>query len=150
MEPDFCLAPVFVCPVHRSTAPLRTHGLALRPLPPANAIRGKPKPPKTAKLPVAALGQVWQAGIGMTERRNQFSSTRAALSTGGRAKNQSPMCSLQTLTCLQVQVLPRQGMVGPSSDSRLRLGETPAGASSAVNGRACRWRKLSAGIGQPL
>jgi hypothetical protein len=43
------------------------------------------------------------------------------------------MCSLQSLTCLQVQVLPRQGMVGPSSDSRLRLGETLAGASSAVN-----------------
>jgi hypothetical protein len=43
------------------------------------------------------------------------------------------MCSLQSLTCLQVKVLPRQEMVGPSSDSRLRLGETPAGASSAVN-----------------
>ena len=43
------------------------------------------------------------------------------------------MCSLQTGTYLQVQVLPRQWMVGPSSDSRLRLGETPAGASSAVN-----------------
>ncbi len=43
------------------------------------------------------------------------------------------MCSLQPLTYLQVQVLPRQGMVGPSSDSRLRLGETPAGASSVVN-----------------
>src|ERR1035437_2586497 len=44
------------------------------------------------------------------------------------------MCRLRSLTCLQVQVLPRQWMVGPSSDSRLRLGETPAGASSAVNG----------------
>ena len=52
------------------------------------------------------------------------------------------MCSLQPLTCSQVQVLPRQEMVGPSSDSRLRLGETPAGASSAVNGRVCRRRSV--------
>jgi len=29
-------------------------------------------------------------------------------------------------------------VVGPSSDSRLWLEETPVGASSAVNGRACR------------
>ena len=54
------------------------------------------------------------------------------------AKKQFPMCSLQPLTCSQVQVLPRQWMVGPSSDSRLRVGETLAGASSAVNGRVCR------------
>ena len=47
-------------------------------------------------------------------------------------------CSLQPWTCSQVKVLPRQWMVGPSSHIRLRLGETPAGASSAVNGRACR------------
>ena len=66
------------------------------------------------------------------------------------SKNQIPMCSLQTLTCLQVQILPRQWMVGPSSNSRLWLGETPAGASSAVNGRASRWRKLPARTGQPL
>ena len=40
--------------------------------------------------------------------------------------------------------------LGPSSDSRLRLGETPAGASSAVNGWACRpLEKRSAGTGQP-
>jgi len=37
-------------------------------------------------------------------------------------------------------------MVGPSSDSRLRLGETPAGASSAVNGRACRRRQAAGGF----
>ena len=43
------------------------------------------------------------------------------------------MCSLRSLTCLQVQVLPRQWMVGPSSHSRLWLGETPTGASSAIN-----------------
>jgi len=57
----------------------------------------------------------------------------------------APKCSLRSLTCLQVQVLPRQWMVGPSSHSRLRLGETRAGASSAVNGRACRWDKLRQG-----
>jgi hypothetical protein len=37
----------------------------------------------------------------------------------GAPKNQIPMCSLRPLTHLQVQDLPRQGMVGPSSDSRL-------------------------------
>src|SRR4051812_37488976 len=58
---------------------------------------------------------------------------------------QFPMCSLQSLTCLQVQVLPRQGMVGPSSDSRPWPGETLAGASSAVNGRACRRRTAAGG-----
>ena len=71
--------------------------------------------------------------------------TRAASSTSGRAKNQIPMCSLRSLTCLQVQLLPRQGMVGPSSNSRLRPGETLAGASSAVNGRACRWPQAAGG-----
>jgi hypothetical protein len=71
--------------------------------------------------------------------------TRAAPSTSGRAKNQIPMCSLRSLTCLQVQVLPRQGMVGPSSDSRPWPGETLAGASSAVNGRACRRRRAVGG-----
>ena len=45
--------------------------------------------------------------------------TRAAPITGGRAQNQFPMCSLWARTYLQVEVLPRQWMVGPSSDSRL-------------------------------
>ena len=75
--------------------------------------------------------------------------TRVAQSTRG-AQKQIPMCSLQPLTCLQVQVLPRQWMVGPSSHSRPWLGETPTGASSAVNGRASQWRKLPARTGQPL
>jgi len=66
------------------------------------------------------------------------------------ARKQIPMCSLRSLTCLQVQVLPRQWMVGPSSHSRPWLGETPTGASSAVNGRASRWRELPARTGQPL
>ncbi len=61
-----------------------------------------------------------------------------SVKTAGAAKNQIPMCGLRPLTRLQVRVLPRQWMVGPSSDSRLRPGETPAGASSAADGRACR------------
>ena len=65
-------------------------------------------------------------------------------------KKRFPMCSLRSLTCLQVQVLPRQWMVGPSSHSRPWLGETLAEASSAVNGRASRWRKPLARTGQPL
>ena len=60
-------------------------------------------------------------------------------------QNQFPMCSLQTLTYLQVQVLPRQWMVGPSSDSRPWPGEPLVGASSAVNGRACRRRRAVGG-----
>jgi hypothetical protein len=63
------------------------------------------------------------------------------------AKARTPKCSLWSLTCLQVKVLPRQWMVGPSSHSRLGLGETPVGASSAVNGRACRWHKSIGGDG---
>jgi hypothetical protein len=35
------------------------------------------------------------------------------------SKKQFSMCSLRALTCLQVRDLPRQRMVGPSSDSRL-------------------------------
>jgi hypothetical protein len=62
-----------------------------------------------------------------------------------RVRKQFPMCSLQTLTCSQVKVLPRQGMVGSSSDSRPWLGETLVGASSAVNGRACRRRRVVGG-----
>ena len=57
----------------------------------------------------------------------------------------SPVCSLQPWVCSQVKVLPRQWMVGPSSNSRLRSGETLAGASSAVNGRACRWHQAAGG-----
>ena len=71
--------------------------------------------------------------------------TRAAPSTSGRAQKQIPMCSLRSLTCLQVQVLPRQWMVGPSSHSSPWLGETMAEASSAVNGRACQRRQAIGG-----
>ena len=58
------------------------------------------------------------------------------------------MCSLRSLTCLQVQVLPRQWMVGPSSHSRPRTGETPTGASSAVNDRQRREGEANGPQGQ--
>jgi hypothetical protein len=77
--------------------------------------------------------------------RTRIGAAPAALDPASKGglyyKHGAPRCSLRSLTCLQVQVLPRQWMVGPSSHSRLWLGETPAGASSAVNGRACRGRK---------
>jgi hypothetical protein len=44
------------------------------------------------------------------------------------------MCNLQAWTCLRVEVPPRQWGVGPSSDSRLRSGETPGW------GKLCRKR----------
>ena len=66
-------------------------------------------------------------------RRSKIVFTRAASKTGGAAKKQIPMCSLQPWTCSQVQVLPRQWMVGPSSDSRLRRG-------SPGLGKLCRKR----------
>ena len=81
----------------------------------------------------------------MDESENRFSFTRQASSTSRGAKKQIPMCSLQPWACSQVKVLPRQWMVGPSSNSRLRPGETLAGASSAVNGRACRWPQAAGG-----
>ena len=55
---------------------------------------------------------------------------------------------LRSLTCLQVQVLPRQWMVGPSSDSRLWLGETRTGASSVVNGSQRRESEANGPRGQ--
>ncbi len=91
------------------------------------------------------LVPVCQRSNRMSGTQNQFSLTRAASLTADAAKKQIPMCSLQSWTCSQVQVLPRQWMVGPSSDSRLRRGETLAGASSAVNGRACRRPQAAGG-----
>jgi hypothetical protein len=39
-------------------------------------------------LPVDALGPVWQDGVAMDESEKQFSFTRAASSTAGRAKSE--------------------------------------------------------------
>jgi hypothetical protein len=62
--------------------------MAVAPLPPANAIGANPKPPENRQnFLIDALGPVWQDGPAMNESENQFSFTRAALSTGGRAKS---------------------------------------------------------------
>ena len=127
-------------------------GFAAAQFPPARAATARQRPcawrtsPEAwQKLPVDALRQVWQDRAAMNESEKQFSFTRAASSTSGRAQNQIPMCSLRALTYLQVQDLLRQWMVGPSSDSRPWLGETRTGASSAVNGRACQRRQAIGG-----
>ena len=61
LEPDFCLALAFSCPVHCKTAPLLAHCLAVRPLPPVHAIEVKPKPPENGKncllTPSASLAE---------------------------------------------------------------------------------------------
>jgi len=94
---------------------------------PPTRLRDGRTPRETRRtLPVDAVRHGWENGAAINESEKQFSFTRGAPSASGRAKNQIPMCSLRSLTCLQVQVLPRQGMVGPSSHSRLWLGETQA------------------------
>ena len=144
LKADFCPALASSGPVCPGIALLLAHCLAARPLPPAYGLGAKP-PENRQNLAFDALRQAWQDGAAMNEGEKRFSFTRAASSTSRGAKNQIPMCSLRSLTCLQVKVLPRQGMVGPSSDSRPWPGETLAGASSAVNGRACRRRRAVGG-----
>jgi hypothetical protein len=52
------------------------------------------KPPENRQnSPVDALGPVWQHGAAMNEFEKQFSFTRAASSTSGRAKNRIPISS---------------------------------------------------------
>ena len=75
-----------VCP---GIALLFAHCLAAPSLPPAHALGDGAKPPENRQdLPVAALHQLWQDGAGMNESEKQFSFTRAASSTGGRAKSE--------------------------------------------------------------
>jgi len=81
LDPGFCLAPVFVCPVHHSTALLLAHCLAARPLPPALPVADLAKPPEYLQnLPVDALRHDSQDGAVMNESEKQFSFIRAALS----------------------------------------------------------------------
>jgi hypothetical protein len=68
------------------------HCLAPLPLPPAYGLGDGAKPPDNRQnLPVDALHQLWQHGAGMNESEKQFSFTRAASSTSGRAENQIPI-----------------------------------------------------------
>ena len=75
-----------VCP---GIALLFAHCLAAPSLPPAHALGDGAKPPENRQhLPVDALGPVWQDGVAMDESEKQFSFTRAASSTSGRARKQ--------------------------------------------------------------
>jgi len=61
------------------------------------------KPPENRQnLTVDALGPVWQAGAAMNESEKQFSFTRAALRTGGRAETK--FLSLGRTCCLKLEV----------------------------------------------
>src|ERR1019366_298856 len=81
--------PTTVCP---GIALLLAHCLAARPLPPPYGLGDWAKPPENRQnLPVDALRQLWQDGHGMNESEKQFSFTRAAPSTSGRAKNHIPI-----------------------------------------------------------
>jgi hypothetical protein len=77
---------------------LLAHCLTARPLPPAYGPGDGAKPPENRQnLPVAALHQLWQDGAGMNESEKQFSFTRAASKTSGRANNQIPISSALAL-----------------------------------------------------
>jgi hypothetical protein len=65
------------------------------PAPPANdPALGEPRQ-NSAKVPDDAPHQVWKDGVAMVESENQFSLTRAASSTSGRARNQFPISYYQ-------------------------------------------------------
>ena len=96
LNAGFCPAPASSGPVCPPVALLLAHCLAARPLPPVHASGAGAKPSKTRHLLfVDTLRQLSQAGATMNENEKQFSFTRAALSTGGRAE--SKFLSLQPL-----------------------------------------------------
>ena len=66
---------------------LPPHCVSARPLPPALPVADRAKPPEYLQnLPIDALRQDQQDGTVMNESEKQFSFTRAASSTSGRAK----------------------------------------------------------------
>jgi hypothetical protein len=88
LKTGLCPAPASSGPVCPGIAMLPPHCLAARPLPPAPPVADRAKPPEYRQnLPVDPLRQDWQDGAVMNESEKQFSFTRAALSTGGRAKS---------------------------------------------------------------
>jgi hypothetical protein len=92
LKAGFCPALASSGPVCPEIALLLAHWLAARLLPPAQPLGDGAKPPENRQnLPVVALHQLWQDGAGMNENEKQFSFTRAASSTSGRAKNQIPI-----------------------------------------------------------
>ena len=91
MKAGFCPALASSGPVCPGIALLLAPCLAARPLPPDYGLGDGAKPPENRQnLPVDAFHQLWQDGPGMNESEKQFSFTRAAPSTSGRAKNQIP------------------------------------------------------------
>jgi hypothetical protein len=98
LKAAFCPTLTSPGPVCPGIALLLAHCLAARPLPPAYGLGDGAKPPENRQnLPVDALHQLWQDGAGMNESEKQFSFTRAASSTSGRAKNQIPISSALAL-----------------------------------------------------
>jgi hypothetical protein len=89
LKAGLCPAPASSGPVCPGIALLLAHCLAARLLPPAYALGDGAKPPENRQnLPVDTLGSVWHDGAAMNESENQFSFTRAALSTCGRGRKQ--------------------------------------------------------------
>jgi hypothetical protein len=88
---------------------------------------------------------VW-VGRPLSIALSNCSFTRVASINRRPVKKQFPMCSLRALTYLQVQDLPRQGMVGPRSDNpQRREGETngPQGQRPArVSRRSPTWTEF--------
>src|ERR1035437_5357163 len=92
LKAGFCPALASSGPVCPGIALLLAACVAARPLPPAYGLGDGAKPPDNQQnLPVVALQQLWQDGAGMNETEKQFSFTRAASITSGRAKNQIPI-----------------------------------------------------------
>jgi hypothetical protein len=93
---------------------------------------GLPKLENRQNLPVDILGRRCHSRTMLDETQNQFSLIRAALSTCGRAKERILMCGLQFLTRFQVQMLPWQGMFGPSSGMGIIVSALTDGLARAV------------------
>ena len=88
LKASLCPPPASSGPVCPGIALLIAQGRASWPLPPPHALGDGAKPPENRQnLPVDALGPVWQNEAAMNESEKQFSLTRAALSTCGRAKS---------------------------------------------------------------
>jgi hypothetical protein len=101
-----------VCP---GIALLLADGPTARPLPPAYAPGDGAKPPENRQSsPVAALHELWQDGAGMNESEKQFSFTRAASSTSGRAKNQIPISNISIPMRKERQVIWQIALGGPA------------------------------------
>jgi hypothetical protein len=105
--PIYGLTPAPVC---LGIALLLAHCLAARPLPPPYSLGDGAKSPENRQnLPVVTLHQFWQDGAGMNENEKQFSFTRAASNTSGRAKNQIPISSENKLFGPRLEAERRRG-----------------------------------------